>query len=360
MPTLPDRGDTISVVIPAYNADRTLAAAIESVLAQTLAPFEIIVVNDGSSDGTAEVLAGFGGQIHVIDQPNGGLGSARRAGVAAARGRFIALMDADDICRPERLAVQLSALRAVPGATLCGSDFSAFDAHGPIAHSYSSQYFSTIAQAPHGIASLLAHRQSIDISHCFAARDRASLCCDVYAGDAYRALAFGNFLHPPTLMFPRELIAKIGSFSGENDGSACDWDFIVRAARAGPVAYVARALLAYRISPTQKSAASNAADNMIRNINTLKQFGRRDQELVQSNPGRFHTQLGVFYVSAADAVADGSRLLSLRLLARSMIAHGYVSRRSMIVLLKISMPTALLSAVRRRRPEASALGTLGA
>ncbi len=87
---------TVSVVIPAYNAAWCVRRAIDSVLAQDFRDFELIVVNDGSTDDTAAVLASYGGAIRVVNQANRGLSSARNSGIQAARGEFVAFLDADD------------------------------------------------------------------------------------------------------------------------------------------------------------------------------------------------------------------------------------------------------------------------
>ena len=87
---------TVSVVIPAYNAAWCVRKAIDSVLAQDYRDFEVIVVNDGSTDDTADVLASYANTIRVIDQPNGGMSNARNAGIRAACGEFIAFLDSDD------------------------------------------------------------------------------------------------------------------------------------------------------------------------------------------------------------------------------------------------------------------------
>ncbi len=92
-----------SVVIPAFNAAVTLARAIESVRAQSWPAHEIIVVDDGSTDTTAEVAAGFGEAVRLIQQNNSGVSAARNAGVAAATGDWLAFLDADDWYAPDRI-----------------------------------------------------------------------------------------------------------------------------------------------------------------------------------------------------------------------------------------------------------------
>ena len=105
----------ISVVTPAYNAGKFLAESITSILAQTVAPDELIVVDDGSTDNTLAVAQSFGDRVRVLSQPNGGISVARNSGVGVSTGTLIAFQDADDIAEPRRLAVQAAAFEADPG-----------------------------------------------------------------------------------------------------------------------------------------------------------------------------------------------------------------------------------------------------
>lgn len=108
----------VSVVMPAYNAEKFIGAAIESVLGQTFQDLEILVVDDGSRDGTADVVARYP-RVRYIRQANGGASSARNRGVAEARGEFIAFLDSDDEWHPEKLQAQVALMRAYPQADLC-------------------------------------------------------------------------------------------------------------------------------------------------------------------------------------------------------------------------------------------------
>lgn len=104
----------VSVIIPAYNAEKYLAECLESVGSQTERNLEIIVVDDGSTDGTAAIVAGFAEadpRLRLIRQPNGGPGPARNTAIAAARGRYLAFVDADDLLLPHALEHMLAAAR---------------------------------------------------------------------------------------------------------------------------------------------------------------------------------------------------------------------------------------------------------
>lgn len=104
----------ISVIIPVYNGERYLSAAIESVLAQAWTPLEIIVVDDGSTDQSVQVARHYQSQVQVICQANAGPGAARNRGVALASGELLAFLDADDLWLPGKLAHQVAYLQKQP------------------------------------------------------------------------------------------------------------------------------------------------------------------------------------------------------------------------------------------------------
>lgn len=111
----------VSVVIPAYNAAWCIRRAVDSVLAQDFRDFELIAVDDGSTDDTAAILAGYGDAVRVISKPNGGLSSARNAGISAARGVFVAFLDADDWWMSAKLARQVALMVAHPDLLFCST-----------------------------------------------------------------------------------------------------------------------------------------------------------------------------------------------------------------------------------------------
>ena len=100
----------VSVIIPAYNGDRYISAAIDSVLAQTYSEYEIIVVDDGSTDNTSEVVKQYGDRVNYLSQSNQGVAASRNLGLAAARGEYIAFLDQDDVFLPDKLSTQVALL----------------------------------------------------------------------------------------------------------------------------------------------------------------------------------------------------------------------------------------------------------
>lgn len=107
---------SVSVVIPAFNAERYLGQALESVFAQTCAPLEVIVVDDGSTDATLEVAAQFA--VRVLPQAHAGITASRNAGLQAAHGTWLTFLDADDLWLPTKLERQLEVLNRAPEVEL--------------------------------------------------------------------------------------------------------------------------------------------------------------------------------------------------------------------------------------------------
>jgi len=122
----------ISVVIPTYNYGRFVHEAIDSVLAQTCAPLEIIVVDDGSTDGTEQIVRAYGDRVRYIRQENAGVGAARNNGIANARGEYVAFLDSDDVWLPEKLAKQLARFDADPDLGLVYVGAERFDESGTL------------------------------------------------------------------------------------------------------------------------------------------------------------------------------------------------------------------------------------
>lgn len=131
------RDSKCSIVIPAYNVENYLAEAIESALGQTHAPIEIIVVNDGSTDRTHQIMAEYASQIVEVHQKNGGLSAARNAGIRASTGEVVGLLDADDRWDPRRVQKCLELLASRPRVGFVTTDAHLIDEQGtPIGRRY--------------------------------------------------------------------------------------------------------------------------------------------------------------------------------------------------------------------------------
>ena len=205
----------VSVVIPAYNAERTLNATLASVLGQTVTEIEVLVVDDGSTDGTAVVAHSFGDpRLRVLHQANAGHASARNAGIAAARGAYIAVVDADDLWLPEKLERQLAVLRRHPGLRAL---------HGSAVHVDDSLRPLFIGRCPNG------KNELFDVL-CF--RGLPGFMC--------------------TLIAERGLLEEVGCF----DPALIilqDWELAIRLARRGELYSTSDPMVLYRVHATNQS-----------------------------------------------------------------------------------------------------------
>jgi len=125
-----------SVIVPTYNMARYLGDALDSVFAQTRQPGEVIVVDDGSTDDTRAIVGRYSDRVRYIHQSNAGVSAARNAGLRAASHEYIALLDADDIWAPDKLAAQIPLLEQDPSIGLVCSDFAIERADGRRVPSY--------------------------------------------------------------------------------------------------------------------------------------------------------------------------------------------------------------------------------
>jgi glycosyltransferase involved in cell wall biosynthesis len=126
----------VSVVIPTYNSGAFLREAIQSVLSQTYVDFEVVVVDDGSTDNTESVVHSFGDQVRYVKQQNQGAGAARNQGIKRSQGEYVAFLDADDLWLPGKLREQIPLLDRDPELGLVYSDWAVVPEQGEVQPSY--------------------------------------------------------------------------------------------------------------------------------------------------------------------------------------------------------------------------------
>ena len=344
----------VSVIIGAYNSGKDIGQTIDSLLAQTCPQVEVIVVDDGSTDHTWEVLSRYGDRIVAVKQANGGVAAARNTGLRQARGEFIALMDHDDLCMPERLAVQVAVLRQWPDVGLCGSEFGAFNQQGRLAERYSAHYYGQCDAAHGGAAAHYAQHTWLDISTCLPPGQAATgevTRTPVFLGEVYDDIACGNFVHPPTVMFRAHLIDQVGAFDADARLS-CDWDWLVRAARVTRFAHVDHPLLDYRRSNTQISSDRFSPRISLDVLHVTERIVARDPGLWQRKGATLMHLLGGLYVDAAYANAEIAPFLALGLVLKAWWSYRAFTGMSLRVLIRALAPRFVLDVMRRHRQPA--------
>jgi glycosyltransferase involved in cell wall biosynthesis len=213
----------VSVVMPTYNCARYIGDAVESVLAQDFKDRELIVIDDGSSDGTDQVLRKFGSQLRYMQQKNRGEPAARNAAIRAAHGKYIAFLDADDLWLPGELGVQVEFLEKRPDVGMTFTDALLFDQQKVLCHSWTAQrdgFKAGQALAPGG----------------------------TLAGWFYRELAMQNFITVSSTVFRRSAYDVVGPFE-ETYLTGTDHHYWLRLAARYPIGYIHRVLVKKLVRP---------------------------------------------------------------------------------------------------------------
>jgi glycosyltransferase involved in cell wall biosynthesis len=206
----------VSAIIPVYNQDRYLAAAIHSVLAQTCRDFEVIVVDDGSTDRTPEVIASYGDRIRAYRKANGGVATALNHGIRQARGDAVGWLSSDDLWEPSKLERQLEVLASRPEVGLVYTDVWVIDAADRVLRRTSSPVQETGRRF---VRSLLRH-------------------C---------------FVNGTSVLVRRSVFDAVGLFD-ERIQIATDYDMWLRIAQAGyEFVHIPEPLARYRVHPAQDS-----------------------------------------------------------------------------------------------------------
>jgi glycosyltransferase involved in cell wall biosynthesis len=210
----------ISVIIPAYNAERTIRETIESVQRQTFQDFELIVINDGSVDRTLELVQSIQDErLKIFSYDNGGLPVARNRGISHISGEFIAFLDADDLWTPDKLELQLKALKQHPEAGVV----------------YSWTCFMDVNEQGEAVSFLPSPQYSFE-------------------GNVYAKLLVSDFIHSGSnTLICRQAIASSGEFDPTLK-SCEDWDYWLRLATHWHFVVVPKYQILYRRTPGAMSS----------------------------------------------------------------------------------------------------------
>jgi glycosyltransferase involved in cell wall biosynthesis len=271
----------VTVVIPAFNAEPYIGDALASVRDQTLTDLEVILVDDGSTDGTiAEAKRSAGSlDLTIVCQKNAGPSAARNAGIRRARGRHCAFLDADDTMLPELLAAQAELLDADPEVGLVLTDVMTFDERGTI------------------------HASRWSLS-------------DPVAGSVLDRLLLDNFITTSAVMAPTKYLCEAGLFP-EDRRVAEDYELWLRLASRWKVALIDRPLVRYRYS--SGSLSSDRLFSARCALEVIEAFWREHPDYLAAHPEVASRSLGGHLANAGSAAAaQGKTGPALGYLVRSL------------------------------------------
>jgi glycosyltransferase involved in cell wall biosynthesis len=288
---------SVSVIIPTYNRAYCVTAAIDSVLSQTLPGVQVIVVDDGSNDGTDTLIAKrYAAEPRVVyhKQRNAGVAAARNTGILLAQGDYVGLLDSDDSYVPWKLAIQVAAMQRHPEIGMVWSDMCAVSPDGTVTY---PRYLGTMYSNYRNFSKegLFSRSEPLGL----AAPELAAVVGDerLWIGDIFSPMIMGNLVHTSTVLIRRERLIEVGGFRLDLRYTGEDYDFHLRTCREGPVGFMDIATVRYRLG---------AADQLTRpelDLHMAKNFLRTIEPIIATERERIHLPGKMLEAVRADANA---------------------------------------------------------
>jgi len=278
---------TVSVVIPAFNNAAYVGQAVDSVLAQDYKDLEIIIVDDGSTDHTSDVISNYGNSVNYIYQDNGGAPVARNTGISAAKSEYIAFLDSDDIWEPTNLATKMKVLREHADLDAVFSDFSIFNDDGTAVAAAMRTLYPIFSQKKRRLQDIFDEKP---VNLC--AGDQHT---PLYEGNIFHSLLHGNFINLCSIVARKEALLTAGAFN-ESLITQQDYDLWLRLSRRSRIGFIDAPLVRYRRHATQLTARKHTT-RILRTVTGVLQpyYDERRKILNEDEAVRFsHRYADVF------------------------------------------------------------------
>jgi glycosyltransferase involved in cell wall biosynthesis len=260
--------NTVSVIIPFFNAEKTISRCVHSVLSQTSPAHQIIAIDDGSTDASAKVIQRYSDRVHLISQSNCGVAAARNCGIEQARGNWIAFLDADDCWTPDKLECQLPLLTepndlVYADAIICENN----------------------------------------------TRRKYSDLCEMPSGFVAEELILRNFITTSTVVVRRKSLDEVGRFP-QNLPAIVDWPVWLAIAKHGRVAYVNKTLVEYHVS--ESSITRNVSKTLPAHLMVVEGFFSKLERSVRNGRLRRRALSHAYSVVGGEAGRSGQYAFSSR------------------------------------------------
>jgi glycosyltransferase involved in cell wall biosynthesis len=291
----------VSVIIPTYNRAKFLPTAINSVLDQTYKNVEIIVVDDGSTDSTIEVLRPFKNKIHYLTSDHKGTAHARNLGMKTAQGKYIAFLDSDDTYLPFKLELQISFIEEHPEVGMVCTEFSGKYENGRIDKNHMRNYHS------------IWDRKGWVLSDVFDKKGVFSVKVyngqiTYHTGNLFKYVLLDTLIPTNTILFPKTIIDKVG-YQNEEYRYAQEYEFVVRICKHFTVAFLnvpTYVIFHHKNQSTKLSEKlsvflkkkQNVVDFIEGNkafLEVVMKLGYEDKDFYQSNRKNIDLRLGEIY-----------------------------------------------------------------
>ena len=300
---------TVSVIIPTYNRARLVSQAIDSVLQQTFTDFEIIVVDDESTDDTAAVVKRYGDRVRYVWTPNGGTGHARNVGMQHATGRYLTFLDSDDVLYPYALELETRLLERFPAVSMVCAEVTGFNDRGIIERYHLKSYHESSFRDPSVtydriFPSSLPLLGTGAVPPDVIAEDPSLAGRRVYYGNIFDAYLLGIVLFQNSAMLRREVVADIGP-RNEYVYVFEELDYLLRLARHHDILFadVPTYMLRYHDDQLSSMVHSDAKFRWVRTQRSLLRVVKRhilaDQAYYQRHKARLDRRLADLHLAVA-------------------------------------------------------------
>jgi glycosyltransferase involved in cell wall biosynthesis len=337
----------VSVIVPTFNRAYCLADAVDSVLAQTHGNVEVVIIDDGSTDDTTQLVASRWGRIRRVKyfvQANQGVTAARNQGLARATGDFIALLDSDDRWKPWKLAAQIAAMSHCPDIGMVWTDMQALAPDGAIVH---PAYLKIMYSNYRRFTREQLFSASFPLTR-FMPDAPASICDGVlHTGSIYSQMFMGSLVHTSTVLLRRSRLETVKGFNESLKLSGEDYDFHLRTCRDGPVGFIDLSSVEYRVGmPDRLTADKYRVQGFSNVLATITLAYERDHDRIDLPPQLIRQRFAEVHAWLGEALLDaGQRSAAARELSKSLRLQPRQMRMARLFALSL-LPSAIGDSVR--------------
>jgi GT2 family glycosyltransferase len=277
------QGPLVSVVVPTFNRAKIVLVAIASALAQTYAPTEVVVVDDGSTDETEERIRhdyGNDARVRYVRKENGGPASARNVGFAYANGEYVALLDSDDTWHPWKLSLQVRAMEKHPELGMTWTDMEMINPAGEVVDpAYLRKMYSAFGRFPEEEI----FPQSFPLNEIAPELAPTLGAARLKTGQIFSKMVMGSLVHTSTVVLRRERLDRVRGFNEALRYTGEDYDFHLRTCREGLVGLLDVAAIRYQQGMpdrlTTKKLQVHMAENALKTVEPVVERDRAQIDL---------------------------------------------------------------------------------
>lgn len=292
------RSGTVSIVIPTYNCARYIGESVSSAIRQTYENVEVLVVDDGSTDNTAEVLRPYFNKIRFIRQKNHGVSQARNTAIDMSSGEYIAFIDADDLWLPNKLEIQISFLERNKDVAGVCTDFSTINSTGDVIMPRSiKKHYPIFKRYKLAMEKIFSYHEQLSV-HSGLTKQNSEF--DVYYGNIFKALFRGNFIKTSSFVVRKKDMLRIGGFN-KNFHTQEDYEYWLRLAKEYELGYIDAPLTAWRKHDVQITRSDQTEDVILQSLAAIQNIAIEARKIlgekaVNQRLSEKYRSLGLIYL----------------------------------------------------------------